>query len=68
VDTQFVNTLADASCVTEVAQAEARNSLANTISAGTIPKPTQPLCEWLAAIRSGVDANILLDRHLGIVA
>ena len=68
VDAQLVNTFADGLGITEVAQPQASNAGADSVAGRPIAKPTQPLGERFAAVRAGVDPDLLLGRHPGIVA
>lgn len=68
VDAKLLHAPTDRVGVPEVAQAEPGNALADAVPTCSISKPTEPLCERLAAVRAGVDPDILLGRHAGNVA
>ena len=62
VDAKLLHAPTDRVGVPEVAQAEPGNALADAVPTCSISKPT------LAAVRAGVDPDILLGRHAGNVA
>jgi hypothetical protein len=68
VDTKFIHTVPDRAGIPKIAEANPSNALTDTVAGGSITKPSQPLGKRLAAIRTGVDVNFLLDRHVGRVA
>ena len=68
MDTKLLHTVPDRAGVPEVAESNPRDALADTVAGRSITKPAKLLREWFAAVRAGVDADFLLDRHLGIVA
>ncbi len=68
VDTKLIHTVPDRAGVPEVAESNPCNALTDSVAGRSITQPAKPLRERLAAVRAGVDADFLLDRHLGAVA
>ena len=50
--------------VPKVTESNPRNALTNSIAGRAVTKPAKPLRERFAAVCVGIDANLLLDRHL----
>ena len=63
-----MNTIAHNPSIAEVAETDPRKALTNPVPTCAISKPTEPVGEWLAAVRAGVDSNILLGRPIEKVA
>jgi hypothetical protein len=67
-DAKLLHALAHGAGVAKVAQAHPRNALTDAVSSGSIPKPSDPLGKRFTAVRAGIDPDLLLVRHFGIVA
>ena len=68
LDAKFVHALAHGTGVAEVAQANPRDALTNSVAGLSISKSSKPMGEGLATVRAGGDPDFLLIRHIGTVA
>ena len=68
VDAKLLHALADRAGIPKVPKSNPSDALADTVASASIPKPSEPLCERLRAVRAGIDPDLLLDRRLGNVA
>ncbi len=68
VDAKLKHTVSDWPGISEIANPNSCQSLANTVAGRSISMASKPLGEWFAPVGSDIDRYCLLNRHFGSVA
>ena len=68
VDAQLEDAVAHGARVAEVPQSEPGDALPDAVAGCPIAESSEPFGEGLAAVRAGVDPDLLLGRHPARVA